>query len=449
MELKSTVPSAGGESSDAILIKGGAYKNYLLGLLLLILTSNYVDRVALGLLLQDIKVDLRLSDTQLGLLTGIAFAMFYAVMGIPIARWADRGNRVTIISLTAALWSVMVGISGVTTSFAQLLLVRIGVAVGEAGCIPPAQSLISDYFSRAQRPRALAIYMLGAPLSYGIGYFLAGRFNEVFGWRVTFMLLGIPGLALAALAWFTLNEPRSGKPVALPSDASAFSPVAPSLKVVFVTLGGNSTFRHLLVCFAAASFFGYGAWQWKPAFFIRSYGLGTVEVGTWFAIIYGVFGILGMYLGGELASRRAGNNERLQLEAIAVAYSAFAAISACMYLSPNAPLAFGLMALGSLGYYVTIGPLFATVQTLVQPRMRAIALATLYLVGNLVGLGLGPLTVGVLSDYLRPSVGEESLRYALLALSPGYLWAAWHSWRASKTIAVDLGARTAEQRIGS
>jgi predicted MFS family arabinose efflux permease len=190
-------------------MKESAYKNYLLAVLLVILAFNYVDRLALGLLLQDIKVDLDLSDTQLGLLSGIAFALFYSVMGIPIARWADRGNRVTIITITTGLWSAAVALCGVAGSFLHLLLIRIGVAVGEAGCIPPAHSLIADYFTRAERPRAVARYMLGTPLSFVIGYFLAGWLNELYGWRATFLLLGLPGLGLAALAWLK-SARRSG-----------------------------------------------------------------------------------------------------------------------------------------------------------------------------------------------------------------------------------------------
>ena len=162
-------------------MRATVYRNYLLTVLLVILAFNYVDRVALGLLLQDIKVDLDLSDTQLGFLSGIAFALFYSVMGIPIARWADRGNRVMIITVTTALWSVAVALCGLAGSFLQLLLIRIGVAVGEAGCIPPAHSLIADYFTRAERPRAVARYMLGGPLSFVIGYFLAGWLNQLCG----------------------------------------------------------------------------------------------------------------------------------------------------------------------------------------------------------------------------------------------------------------------------
>lgn len=419
-------------------MKHGAYRNYLLGVLLMILAFNYVDRMALGLLLQDIKADLQLSDTQLGFLTGLAFALFYSIMGIPIARWADRGNRITIITLTTAVWSGAVALCGMAGSFAQLLLIRVGVAIGEAGCIPPAHSLIADYFSRTERPRAVARYMLGAPLSLLIGYLLAGWLNEQYGWRMTFVALGLPGLGLALIARFTLREPRlkSAENARLP--ASINVPVQPTLWEVFVTLWANRTFRQLLFCFSVMSLFGQGVAQWKPAFFVRSFGLQTAELGTWFALIYGVGGLLGTYLGGMWATRHAENNERLQLRAMGGAYLVFGMISVCIYLSSNVYLAFGFLALATLGANLILGPLFATIQTLVPERMRAMSIALLYLFANLIGMGLGPLAAGTLSDVLRPFVGEESLRYALLALCPGYAWAAWHLWQASKTVTYDM-----------
>lgn len=410
--------------------KGLSHRNYLLGVLLVVLAFNYVDRLALGLVLQSIKVDLQLTDTQLGFLSGIAFALFYSIMGLPIARWADRGNRVAIIALTTALWSVAVAACGIAGSFLQLLLIRVGVAVGEAGCIPPAHSLIADYFSREERPRAVATYMLGWPLSVVIGYFVAGWLNELYGWRVTFVLLGSTGLVLAPLAWFTLREPRRlGKIQKIPEPLPP-----PSLTDVFRTLWESKSFRHLTCGFSIAYFFGYGILQWQPAFFIRSYGLQTGTLGTWFAVIWGVGGLLGIYWGGELAARRAAHNERLQLEATAVAYASFAVLSACIYLSRNPYLGLGFLALATVGLNMTNGPLFATIQTLVPERMRAVSIAIIFLVANLIGMGLGPLAAGALSDALLPWLGQESLRYALLALCPGYLWGAWHLWQASRTV---------------
>lgn len=422
-------------------------KSYLLTVLLIILAFNYLDRFALGVVLQDIKVDLELTDTQLGLLTGIAFALFYSVMGVPIARWADRSNRVAIISLTTALWSVAVALCGTVGSFLQLLLVRVGVAVGEAGCIPPAHSLIADHFSRAERPRALAIYMLGAPLSMVTGYFLAGWLNEFYGWRKMFLILGLPGLVLALVAALTLTEPRQRRSTHSTSSGAAAAnslprpentAVAPAgLIVACLVLLKNGTFRHLLLCFSVLQFFASGIAQWQPSFFIRSYGLSTGELGTWMALAYGVCGMLGTYMGGELASRLAASNERLQLRAMAFACCSFGFVLAFVYLSPSHYIAFGLIGLAAVGGGAINGPLFATIQTVVPEQMRAVSIAVIYLFANLIGMGLGPLAAGALSDALRPWMGDESLRYSLLALCPGYAWAAWHLWQGSKSVTRD------------
>jgi MFS family permease len=434
-------------------MKTMAYRNCLLTVLLITLGFNYVDRQFLGLVLQDIKADFSLSDTQLGLLTGITFALFYSTAGIPIARWADRGNRVKIISLAVALWSTAVALCGLATSFVQLLLIRTCVAVGEAGCIPPAQSLIADYFTRDERPRALAIYMLGGPASVVVGYFLAGWLNEFYGWRITFILIGLPGIALAAWVWLGLKEPRFAPRPAKISDepvsalAGRLPPVQPqpSMKEVCVTLWKSSTFRHLLIGFSVVSFFNWGIGQWQAAFFVRSFGLQTGELGTWFALIYGVGGVLGTYWGGNWASRYAASNERLQLRAIALAYVGFGGVSVGTYLAPQLYVSFGLLGLGVLGGSAVFGPLFATIQTIVPDRMRALAIALIYLFSNLVGIGLGPLLVGAISDAFQSSHGTESLRYSMLAMCPGYLWGAWHLYWGSRTVMQDLGNDTHPQ----
>lgn len=424
------------------------YKGYLLGVLAVILAFNYKDRLAFGLVLQDIKADLSLSDTQLGLLTGIAFTLFYSLMGVPIARWADRGNRVAIIATCTALWSVAVALCGFAGGFVSLLLIRIVVAVGEAGCVPPAHSLIADHFTRAERPRAVSLFYLGAPLSSIIGYLLAGWINELYGWRVTFVALGLPGLGLALLAWFTLKEPRreaakaaeatATKVTSSPGEPAPTAGQTPTIKEVCVTLASNTTFRHLLIGYSILSFFSSGISQWKPAFFMRSFGLTSGELGTWLALMYGTASLVGTYLGGVLASKYAAANEKLQLTVTASVYLTFCVVSCCTYLSSNVHVALALVGVLALGTYLVSAPFLAIIQTLIPERMRAMSIAIILLSSSLVGSGLGPLAAGALSDAFSDWAGVESLRYALLTLSAGYVWGAWHYWRASKTIRRDL-----------
>jgi len=421
------------------------YRDYLLILLTAISALNFTDRIALGLALQSIKSDLHLNDAQLGFLTGLAFSVFYATAGIPIGRWADRGNRVTIVSLTTFVWSILIALSGRAVTFLQLLLARVGVGVGESGCIPTAYSLISDAFSRAERPRALGIYALGGSASFVVGYFWAGWINQIYGWRDMFMVIGAPGLLVAVLAAMTLREPRlrSG----LVRRIAAFFPVRSSSQVQALlprlwptvqALYANAAYRNLLLALTANYLFGWGIVQWQPAFFIRSYGLRTGYLGTWLAFSLGISGMLGSYLGGHLASRHAQNNEPLQLRVVTALNVAYGAIYTYVYLSRNYYVSFALIgfahALAALGN----GPLFAAMQAVVPERVRGTSISIVFLCANLIGGGLGPLLVGVLSDFLHPLLGTESLRYALVAMGPGYFWGAWHLWRASKFVQVEI-----------
>lgn len=422
-------------------MKTAANKNFILIILLLVLAFNFADRFVLGMVMQDIKQDLELTDSQLGFLTGIAFTLFYAVMGIPIARWADKGNRVAIISATVTLWSIMVALCGAATSFIQLLLIRVGVAVGEAGCLPPANSLIADIFSRAERSRATGIFMLGIPLSTVIGYFIGGWVNELYGWRTTFIfVLALPGMILAPLVWLTIREPRckQNDDTLTTELTTSNKPTAPSAAQVFSTLWKVRTFRHLLFGFAVGNFFAYGIVQWLPAFFIRSHGMATGEIGIWFAVAFGLIGGLGTYFGGYLVGRYAASNERLQLRTMGVVYVLYMIASLFTYLPANQYMALFFLSLSVILGMSINGPIFAIIQTLVPEHMRATGIALIYLFANLIGLGLGPLAVGILSDALASTFGSESLRYALMIFSPGYCWVAAHFWFAGNTVKADI-----------
>jgi MFS family permease len=409
----------------------------MLAVLTLIAAHNYVDRMALGLLLQEIKFDLRLSDTQLGLVTGLAFALLYATLGIPLARWADRGNRVVLIAVATGIWSTAVALSGMARSFAQLLIARIAAGCGEAGCLPPAHSLIAHYYSRRERPRALSFYMLVEAIGMIYGLWPAAVLNDLIGWRASFVVLGVPGLLLALLAAPTLKEPRQ---LLAELEQDLPSPPQRSLIAAWAELMRNRTYRNCLIAFSISMFFGTGLLQWKPAFFIRSFGMSTREVGESFAIVYGACGVVGTFLGGWAATRFAGNQEARQLKSMAILYCVYVILSAALFLAQTKLLAILFLTLAMLGGALLAGPLFAIIHAVVPGEVRALAVASVFLCANLIGMGLGPLFVGFLSDMLRPALGDESLRYALLAVTPGYFWAAWHVYRASGSVAQDVAS---------
>jgi len=257
------------------------YKRYVLIILMLVYASNFLDRQILGILLQPIKTDLGLSDTQLGLLSGIGFALFYVTMGIPLARWADKHNRVSLLSVCIALWSAMTALSGAATNFLQLGLARIGVGIGEAGCTPAAHSIIADYFKSEERVRAMAFYSAGASIGVFLGYLLGGWVNQFYGWRVTFFVVGAPGLLLALIVRFTLREPPRGHSENSKTAASTIPTVTEALSYLW----GQNSFRHLALGTGLLTLSSYGGATWFPAFLMRSYGMSTGELGTWLALI--------------------------------------------------------------------------------------------------------------------------------------------------------------------
>ena len=408
------------------------YKHYLLIVLTVVAAFNYLDRFVLSLLLEPIKQEFKLSDSQLGFLTGFGFALFYAIAGIPIARWADRGNRNIIVAVTTGLWSAMVVLCGLVGNFTQLLLVRVGIAVGEAGCLPTASSLIADYFDRTERPRAMAIYWLCGPLAVVIGYMGGGWLADHLGWRITFVVIGVPGILLALLAKLTLREPRLKQVKQVVQQ--------PPFKEVLVTLWQQPTLRYIVTAFSVAYFFSMGFSQWLPTFFIRSYHMEVSEIGAWFALAWGGFGILGTYLGGYLANRYAACREGLQMRGCALVFAISGLLYLGLFLSSNQYQSVTFMSVVGMIGAMCNGVIFSAIQSLVSERMRSVTLALIFLFANLIGLGFGPLVVGALSDLLAPAFGQESLRYALAAFAPGLAWVAIFYWKASNTIEADIRA---------
>jgi len=409
-----------------------SYKSYMLGLLTTVAAFNYLDRILLTLLLEPIKSEFNLNDTQLGFLTGFSFTLFYAFAGIPIARWADRGNRTFIITVTTGMWSTMVVLCGLVGNFVQLLLVRIGVAVGEAGCLPPAQSFIAEYFDREKRPRAMAIYWACYPIAVIFGYLVGGWLAENLGWRLTFIVMGVPGIFLAVVVKLTLVEPRLQKPNTMIEVGH------PSFKDVLTALWGQQSFRHIMMAFCVAYFFAMGIIQWIPTFFIRYHQMELGELGIWLALSWGVFGLLGTYIGGVFVTRFAIGNEQLQMRIVALVICLYGLLFLFVYLTSHKYTALIMLAVIAMLSNSLNGPIFSAIQSLVNDRMRSTAIALIFLFANLIGFGIGPLAVGALSDLLRPVFGMESLRYALIIFSPGLIWPAYYYWKAGTTINLDV-----------
>lgn len=412
------------------------YKHYALMLLTVVAVFSYIDRGILYLALEPIKAEFQLSDGQLGLMSGFSFAVFYAFAGIPIAHWADRGNRNHVVTFTTALWSAMLVFCGFAGSFLQMLLARVGIGVGEAGCVPTAQSLISDYFDRVERPKAMAVYWLCTPIASILSYILGGLLIDQFGWRYTFILIGFPGLLLAILVKITLREPRIKQHKPIVSTTEKPSPV----KEIFPILWRRRTLRHIFVTLCLSTFFGQGITAWIPAFFMRSHGMDAAELGIWLGIGFGIFGGGATYLSGYLATRYACHREALQLKGLAIAIVIAAILYFLSCISDTKTMSI-LMLIGYAGFIMMSSPiLFAAIQNLVEERIQAVTLACIFLITHLIGTGLGPVALGLASDQLAPIVGKESLRYALILFSPGFLWCALHAWKSAATIEKDIRA---------
>ncbi len=426
------------------------YRGYVLGLLTLLYVFNLVDRSILAILQEPIKDELDLSDAQLGMLTGLAFALFYATLAIPIARIADRGYRKIVITVSIGLWSLMTALCGAAQNFASLLVFRIGVAVGEAGGVPPAVSLISDYFPPAKRATAMAIYGFGPPLGLMVGLFAGGWLNEIIGWRNTLYLFGIAGIALVPVVYLTLRD----LPPGFSDTAKGMSPPksnAVSLIDVARTAWRLRAMRHLAAAGTVHGFATYSVMNWGPSFYVRVHDLGTAEVGAYLGILAGLGGGLGTLFGGVLADRLSQKDTRWYMWTPAIAMAALVPVSLAQYLVGDPYVSFAISSLAFFLGTVYIGPFFATAQSLVVPTMRATMQAILLMIFNIFGLSLGPFLTGVLSDILVHDfdMGDNSLRYALCAAILFNAWSAFHFLRGAKYLRAELERdRSAESMHG-
>ena len=414
------------------------YRTYALSMFLLVYVINFVDRQVFSILIEPIRQEIDLSDTQLGLLGGIAFAIFYTFAGIPIARWADVGVRKNIVTLAIIIWSAMTMFTATAKSFGGLLIARIGVGVGEAGCSPPIHSLISDYYPVEKRATALSIYALGIPLGGAIGTLAGGWIGQYFGWRMAFLVVGLPGLIVAAIFYFTVREPPRG--FSEPEQKPA-SKEQGSLKDTLAFLWNLRSFRHLSFAGSLHAFVGYGVTLFIPSFFIRVHKFELADTSTYLFLI-GLTGMIGTYLGGYLGDRYGKDDKRWYMGVPGIATFFAVPFALLFYTTNNSTLALFLAVPAFVLGTMHLGPTFAMTQTLVPLAMRSLASAILLFILNLIGLGLGPVCAGFLSDLLKPQYGVESIRYSLMILAvAGNAWAAIHYYLASRFLREDLEAK--------
>jgi MFS family permease len=412
-------------------LSGGG--NRVLAVLWVVYVLNFVDRNILSILLEPIKTELGASDTAMGLLTGFAFAVFYTFAGIPIARLADRGSRRVVMAVGVAFWSLATAASGFVRSFAELALARIAVGVGEASATPAAHSLIADYFPPERRTRAIAIYNTGANGGILLGLVLGGWLQQTLGWRVAFLVVGVPGLLVAALVAAAVTEPPRGL-----SDGRDASEEAPGLGESLRLLGRLRTYRHLAIAAGLFAMPNYGSIAWMPTFVVRVFGGSFGEIGLVLGVVLGILGAAGTYVAGILCDRMLRRDVRWLLWIPALSSAASVPFFAITVLGPSFWWGLPFYAASAFLSGMFAAPIYALVQALAPLRMRAMASAVLLFVLNLIGLGLGPTIVGVLNDALAPRLGDQAIRVSLLLISLLNLWGALHALIAARTVAAEL-----------
>lgn len=399
-----------------------AYRDWFLFLLTLAYALNFLDRQLLSILQEPVKAELGLSDTQLGLIGGPVFALLYVGLGVPIARLADRANRVRIIAGAISLWSVATALCGMAANFGQLAAARMTVAVGEAAATAPSYALLADLYEKKRRASAIGIFTTGTSIGSAIGLSLGGWVGYVYGWRTAFLLIGLPGVLLALLIFLTLREPPRGF-----SDGRAGDIPAAGFLEVAKRLFATRSFPGIAFSIGIASVSGFALAHWMPSFMVRSFNLSIAEAGWRVALAAGGGGLAGGFCGGFICDRLAMRDRRWWCWAPAIAFFLNIPLMLMLFQAPDPTSAMILLAAVLFMYHFWGGSGHALVQGLVGVRMRATAAALFLMCISLIGQGLGPFVVGLASDLLHAGSGKESLRYALMATTPvwaiaGLLW---------------------------
>jgi predicted MFS family arabinose efflux permease len=429
---------------------GKPYRAYVLGALFVIFTLNFIDRTLVGVLQEKIGVELGVTDFQLGLLGGPAFAILYTLLGVPIARYAERRNRIYIIAAGAALWSAMTAACGLAGNFGQLVLARIGVGIGEAACAPPSQSVISDYFPAHRRASALAIWAMAIPIGAMLAAVGGGWLSQHFEWRSVFIMLGAPGILVAVIFALTVREPPRAGPVAEP----------PSFREALAVLAGKRTYFHIAIAGALMAFVGYSTSQFLIPFIMRNFGLSMAESAYAFGVIAGVSTASGTFLGGFICDRLAPRQPLIYVWLPTFSLLVAAVFYLLAFFQDSFWPWFALLMVAPMFHYMHMGPGYAVVQSIVPVRMRATAVAMLILIWNLIGYGFGPPVMGALSDHFAnltltplgldagackvedapaacaPALAD-GLKYAMLCVVALLPWPALHFWLGGRTLLKD------------
>jgi MFS family permease len=380
---------------------------YVLAILTMVYALNFLDRTIFNVLIEPIKKEFALSDTTMGLLAGFGFVLFYSLLGIPIARIADRVSRRNIVALAFAFWSAMTFLCGLASSVTTLALARIGVGIGESAGTPASQSLLADLFDKNERPRALGIYAIGTYLGVFLGYFIGGWVNQHYGWRTAFFSAGLPGIALAALLWLTIAEPKRG------AMAETFvpEPIGPTLRFLVT----QPSFVIVLIGFCLTSYTNYATAAWIPPFLARVHHLTSAEIGTYAGTFKGLCGIAGTLVGGLVVGQISQRDDRWKLWAPALMSGLAGPVFALCMLTPSFVTMIAALAATSFLVGFHLGPIFAIAQTVARPSMRALASALVLLTATCFGQGVGPLAVGMINDALKGAFGADAVRYSLLS----------------------------------
>lgn len=394
-------------AADAASVKPGSY--YVLLMLTMLMLVSYLDRHVLAIFVQPIKQELGLSDSQIGLLTGLAFSAVYALCGLPLARVADTASRKAVLCGSLVAWSAMTALCGAVQNFWQLFAARMGVGAGEAGGVPASHAMISDMFPPERRASAMAFFTTGGALGILGGFAIGGWLEAAFGWRGAFLLLGLPGLLLAVLIAFTLREPARGA-----SGAASLAMQGGGSRFAHLSLLRNPTVSFLLLGQALANLLTFSQLQWMPAFFERTFGMARHEIGESIAMTRGVGMILGLIVGGLLADRLARRSLALPLTVVIAAQILAVVPNVGLYAVGDVGAALTLTALAGFFSAMALGPEIATRHSLGPPHQRATISSMSLVCSGLIGVGLGPWIVGLLSDGFAPAHGDQSLRMALL-----------------------------------